>query len=100
MLDLNFHSADYEDTGFWDVTPSSSVDVHQRFGGTYGFGLLFDPEDGGSMFLRTSANFYRTPHHILEESTPLLIWNVSFFLIPCRYETVCSAVLSGNLTAL
>jgi hypothetical protein len=34
----------------WDVTPCRPVEVHQRFTGTYC--LLFDPEDGGSAFIR------------------------------------------------
>jgi hypothetical protein len=54
---------------FWDMTPCSPLSVNRRFGGTYRLHLqgrrnkfskkpaskqvaLFDPEDGGDMFLR------------------------------------------------
>jgi hypothetical protein len=47
-------------SGFWDITPCSTVKVNRRFGGTYcllyaGFlhGLLFNPEDEGDAFIRT-----------------------------------------------
>jgi hypothetical protein len=70
-------------TIFWDVTPSRMVEVHQCFGGTYCLhiqskevmskkraaseallagcllGLLFDPEDGGNMFLRNLITFHK-----------------------------------------
>jgi hypothetical protein len=43
-------------TLFWNVTPCSLVDVYQRFAGLLlaagcFFGLFFDSEDGGNMFL-------------------------------------------------
>jgi hypothetical protein len=56
-------------TFFWYKMPCSPLKVNQRFGGTYyihlqeallttcvhagiSFGLFFDPEDGGDIFLR------------------------------------------------
>jgi hypothetical protein len=69
---LRSHSGGYEITVFWDITPRVPLKVNRRFGGTYrqhtawkqvagrvatcfhaGILLgLFDPEDGGDMFLR------------------------------------------------
>jgi hypothetical protein len=38
---------------FWDIPPCSPVEVHLRLPLTgYLLRLLFDPEDGGSIFIR------------------------------------------------
>jgi hypothetical protein len=48
-------------TSFWDITPCSLVAVYRRLGGKYRLQLfaaepylrlLFNPEDGGDIFLR------------------------------------------------
>jgi hypothetical protein len=40
-------------TVFWDITPRSPLKVNSRFGFHAGILLgLFEPEDGGDMFLR------------------------------------------------
>jgi hypothetical protein len=38
---------------FWDMMPYSLLKVNHYFGGTYclHLGLLFNPEDGGNVFL-------------------------------------------------
>jgi hypothetical protein len=60
---------------FWDLKPCSLVEVHGRFGGSYSChlllacffpGLPFDPENGGSMFLRNVRKIlpdYKALHH-------------------------------------
>jgi hypothetical protein len=65
---------------FWDVTPCNLVEVGRHFTGAYCLNLLhgrtnqagclllellFDPEDGGSEFLRNASEFildYMTSH--------------------------------------
>jgi hypothetical protein len=75
-------------TAFWEVMLCSSVEVRQNFGGTYYhifsvkekarqeiyaswlLGLLFNPEDRGSIFFLMSVNFCSTTQcHIPEDGT-------------------------------
>jgi hypothetical protein len=86
-------------TVFWDVTPFSPAEVHRRFVGTYchhphskkqkasrgrgyavlasffiaGFslGLLFDPEIGGSIFLRHVGGFLPITRRYIPEDTTI-----------------------------
>jgi hypothetical protein len=72
---LRFHRGDYKFTIFWDVARCSPI-VYRRFGGTvsilrvrrvnakqvirascWSLGLLFDPDAGGSTFLRNVGKF-------------------------------------------
>jgi hypothetical protein len=55
----------------WDITPYSPLKVSRHFGGTLLLGLLFDPEDGGDMFLRTSGEFQLTSRRYIPEDRTL-----------------------------
>jgi hypothetical protein len=56
-------------TVFWYVTPCSLVEVYKRFRVCL-LALLFDPDNGGSTFLRKISKFYQTTRrHITEDST-------------------------------
>jgi hypothetical protein len=70
-------------TLFWNITPSSPLKVKRdvseehieaslitRFHSGFLFGLYFDPEDGGNMFLRNMLNFNGL-HDILSQKMPL-----------------------------
>jgi hypothetical protein len=55
---------------FWDITLCSPLNVSRHFGGILLFGLFFDPEGGGDMFLRTLGEFQRaTRRYISEDRT-------------------------------
>jgi hypothetical protein len=85
------HSSGYEVSVFWDITPCSPLIDSRHFGGTYCRALLstcshigillslfFNPEDGGSMFLRNVIDFQQaTQRYIPEDNTlsKFIIWS-------------------------
>jgi hypothetical protein len=77
---------------FWAITPCISVTVNRRFGGTcYDvagtlFGLLFDREDGGNMFLLKLVYFRqkKKQNYIPEDIT--LQANMNFACLKKTYQ--------------
>jgi hypothetical protein len=60
----------------WDITQSSLVVSHQRFGGTscfhfYGSLSLVYPKDGGNIFLRNTGNISQTTYRYIPADSNL-----------------------------